>query len=349
MLFKQLRKHKFRETLSRNQELNLCLVTGACGFVGSHLVESLASQGFSVRATDLPNANQKYLPIANNVQFVPADLTQLNEVKIIVSEVTKIFHTAGIFRFDFPKKLMYKVNVGGSTNLFHASLSENISHFVNWSSAMIYGTLKYTPADENHPINPEEIYSESKWIQEQMGQSYYEENGLPVTSLRPTAIYGPRSFYGTSRAFLSANKWIPGIPGSGTPIQHHVHVIDVVRAAIFVSENSKTVGEVFNVADDNPISVEDSFQILSEIFGRNPPKRHIPKKLVYIYAFLDRFWNKIWRKTSLFEKGALPLLFSDHIYDNTKLKQLGFSYSVPNFKTGILPVIQWYRENGYIK
>jgi nucleoside-diphosphate-sugar epimerase len=328
----------------------ICLVTGACGFVGSHLVDALVSQGISVRATDLFNANRQYLPSSEIVEFVPADLTKPEEVRTIVASVSTIFHPAGIFRFDTSRKTLYKVNVEGSTNLFSAALSEDISHIVNWSTAMIYGSLDYSPADEKHPIHPEEPYSESKWVQEQIGFSFFEENGLPVSSLRPTAIYGPRSLYGTSQAILAlANKKIFGIPGSGKTIQHHVHVKDVVNAAIFISKSSKTIGEAYNVADDVPISIEDSFRIISEILNTNPPKFHIPKWLVFFYAYFDRFWNKLRRKDSLFDKTGLNLIFSDHIFDNTKLKELGFSYSILDIQTGIKSTLQWYQENGYIK
>jgi nucleoside-diphosphate-sugar epimerase len=332
-----------------DQESDVYLVTGACGFVGSHLVDILLKQGFCVRATDLKSANRQYLPISDKLEFVPADLTVPEEVKSVVNGVTKIFHTAGIFRFDFNRKLLYKVNVEGSTNLFSAVLKEEISHLVNWSTAMIYGTLKYIPADEHHPIRPEESYSESKWLQEQMALSFVEENGLPISSIRPTAIYGPRSLYGTSRLILAlANKKIFGIPGNGKTIQHHVHVNDVVNASIFIANNPKTIGEAYNIADDFPISIEESFRVLLDFFNHNLPKIHFPNFTVSFYGYLDRLWNRLIGKTSLYEKAALPLLFSDHVFKNSKLKQLGFNYTVPNLQTGIKSTLQWYRENGYI-
>ncbi|MFX0086876.1 MAG: NAD-dependent epimerase/dehydratase family protein [Candidatus Hodarchaeota archaeon] len=333
-----------------DQDSDVCLVTGACGFVGSHLVDCLLKQGFYVRATDLKSANRQYLPLTDQLEFVPADLTIPEEAKSVVNGVTKIFHTAGIFRFDFSRKLLYKVNVEGSTNLFSAALMEEISHFVNWSTAMIYGTLKYTPADEHHPIRPEESYSESKWLQEQMALSFYEENGLPISSIRPTAIYGPRSLYGTSRLILAlANKKIFGIPSNGKTIQHHAHVNDVVNASIFIANDPRTIGEAYNIADDLPVSIEESFRVVLDFFEHDIPKIHFPKFLVSLYGYLDRFWNMITGKTSLYEKAALPLLFSDHIFNNSKLKQLGFIYSVPNLQTGIKSTLQWYRKHGYIK
>ncbi len=337
-------------SLELNKEKDLCLVTGACGFVGSHLVDFLASRGFSVRATDLKEVNRKYIPSSDNVEFVPADLTLPEELPAILQRVTKIFHPAGIFRFGAPTKQLFKVNVKGTTNLLSAALSEdNISHIVNWSTAMVYGSLNYTPADENHPIHPEDPYSESKWVQEQIALSFFQENELPVSIIRPTAIYGPRSFYGTSQALLALVKGkIFGIPGDGTTIQHHVHVNDVVQAAIFLSSKPDSAGEIYNVADDVPTSIEESFRIVSELIDKKPPKFHIPKWLVFLYGYLDRFWNKLIRKTSLYENTSLKLIFSDHIFENTKLKSLGFHYTVPSFETGIEETLKWYKKHGYV-
>ncbi|MHA2203999.1 MAG: NAD-dependent epimerase/dehydratase family protein, partial [Candidatus Hodarchaeales archaeon] len=186
-------------------------------------------------------------------------------------------------------------------------------------------------------------------IQEQIALSYFEENGLPISIIRPTAIYGPRSFYGTTKALLAlVNGKILGIPGNGKTIQHHVHVYDVVRADIFMSSKKKAIGEIFNVADNAPVSIEESFRIVTDLINKKPPRFHIPKWLVYFYGYIDRFWNKLLRKTSLYEKTSLKLLFSDHTFDNDKLKGLGFEYSVPSFQIGIETTLEWYKQQGYI-
>ncbi|MFX0013360.1 MAG: NAD-dependent epimerase/dehydratase family protein [Promethearchaeota archaeon] len=332
------------------EEENIYLVTGACGFVGSHLVDSLVSQGHYVKATDLKNANRIYLPSSENIEFIPADLTKPQDISQILDGVTIVYHPAGIFRFGAPPNLLYKVNVEGTRNLLSAALSQNISHIINWSTAMVYGTLEYTPADENHPVHPEDPYSESKWVQEQVALSFFEENELPVSVIRPTAIYGPRSFYGTSNALLALVKGkIFGIPGDGKTIQHHVHVNDVVRAAIFLSRENKAKGEVYNIADEVPISIEESFRIVSELIKKKPPKFHIPKELIFLYGYFDRLYTKIIRRASLFEKTSLKLIFSDHVFDNTKLKNLGFRYSIPDFRRGIEATLLWYKQQGYVK
>ncbi|MFW9779045.1 MAG: NAD-dependent epimerase/dehydratase family protein [Candidatus Heimdallarchaeota archaeon] len=329
----------------------LCLVTGACGFVGSHLIEALVSNGFKVRATDLAPSLCRYLPSdrSANIEFVPADITDTSQIRSLVQGVKIVFHTAGIFRFDVSPRILDRVNVEGTENLFSALLGEDISHVVNWSSAMIYGKLQYTPAKETHPICPEDPYSESKWAQEQVGMKYYNENGINITSIRPTAIYGPRSFYGTGRLLVAlANRKVLGIPGSGKTIQHHVFVEDVVRAAIFIAKEAKTTGQSYNVADEHPISIEESFDIVKSLYGYDVPKIHFPRLVVLAYGFLDRFLNRLLNKSSLYEKTALSLLFSDHIYDNTKLKRLGFQYLTPGFENGIIPTVGWYLNEGLI-
>ena len=328
----------------------LSLVTGACGFVGSTLVDLLLTQGLRVRATDLPYANLVYLPSNDQLEFIAADLTDPQDIKNIVQGVTHIYHPAGIFRFNAPKKLLNKVNVQGTTNLINAALSEPIIHFVNWSTAMVYGTLKHLPADETHPISPEEPYSQSKWLQEQMTLSFYEENDFPISIIRPTAIYGPRSMYGTALAIRAfAEGRIFGIPGNGQTIQHHVHVVDVCRAANFIANNKQTIGRIYNIADNNPLSLIQTLECLAGFTTKKVPKMHIPRRLVLFYGALDRLYNTIREGESLFEKAALNLLFSDHIFDNTRLKKIGFEYSYPSFKQGIQETLLWYKTQGIIK
>lgn len=325
----------------------LYLVTGACGFVGSNLVDFLLTQGLKVRATDLPNANTIYIPSNSRLEFIPADLTDPQNIKKIIQGVTHIYHPAGIFRFNASEKLLYKVNVLGTSNLLSSALSENIVHIVNWSTAMVYGTLNHIPADETHPISPNEPYSQSKWAQEQIALSFYEENGLPLSIIRPTAIYGPRSMYGTAlaiRAFLEGK--IFGIPGNGQTIQHHVHVIDVIRAANFITNTKQTIGQIYNIADEEPLSLIQTLECLAEFTNQKVPKIHIPRRLVFLYGVLDRLYNTIRGGESLFEKAALNLLFSDHIFDNTLLKKLGFEYSIPSFKQGIRETLLWYKTQG---
>ena len=167
------------------------LVTGASGFTGSYMVKNLLEHGYDVRVLVRPKSNiseLKTLP----VEFSFGDLTNKQDVEQAVHGVSKIFHIAALYReANVSDQAYWDVNVTATEHIMQAALQHNVERVVHCSTCGVHGHIKQPPADETTPVEPEDIYQETKWQGEQVAMRYYHEHQLPVTVVRPVGIYGP--------------------------------------------------------------------------------------------------------------------------------------------------------------
>ena len=325
----------------------LFLVTGACGFVGSHMADFLLSKGHAVRATDLEAKSSVINRLG--IEFIKADLTRKEALKDLFENVDYVFHTAAIFDYWAPWEILYKVNVEGTKNLCEIALDSDIKSMVIWSSGAVYGVPKQVPVKETDKIAPINNYGKSKALQEKVALKFYEENGLPIIILRPASIYGPRSKYGTSIIlFLMAKGLLKAIPGNGKPKPALVHVRDVVGAAYFLCDKKRAVGEIFNIADDSKYTVEELLLAVAKMLNVKIYRFHIPMWIINLLADISEFYAKITGKRPLVEKDAIRYLAYDSLMDNSKIKSFGYKLVYPDALIGLRETIKWYKKAGWI-
>ncbi len=325
----------------------LFLVTGACGFVGSHMVDFLLSKGHTVRATDLKAKSH----VANRLgtEFIKADLTRKETLKSLFENVDYVFHIAAIFDYWAPWEILYKVNVEGTKNLCETALDFDIKNMVIWSSGAVYGVPKQVPVKETDKTAPVNKYEKSKALQEKVALKFYEENGLPIVILRPASIYGPRSKYGTAiLLFLLAKGWLRAIPGDGKSRPALVHVRDVVGAAYFLHDKREAIGEIFNIADDSKYTVEELLLAAAKTLNVKIYRIHIPMWILNLLASLSECYAKITGKRPLIERDAIRYLTYDSLMDNSKIKSLGYKLVYPDALIGLKETIDWYKRAGWI-
>jgi len=285
----------------------LNVVTGACGFVGSHLVKLLLADNQKVIATDLPKAfshpkNQMIfkslgIDFSNpNCQVVPADLTDIKSIgKVFEQPVTHFFHTASLYDYSAPMEILKKVNIDGGINVFElASKKETIKRFIHWSTCGVFGkphtaregelcnipfaehefssSPRNTPIEEDAPrgTNLVNDYSVTKFKQEQIAWQYYREKGLPLIVVRPAPLYGAGSDYGHGGIVLTINKGLlPAIPSdTRNYITTSVHVEDMAGFALYIADKDFALGEDYNVVDDSIISYYDFIKYIALLLGR---------------------------------------------------------------------------------
>lgn len=352
-------------------------LTGASGFIGSHLAEELVEAGCSVKAvgrekSDLSCAEQA------GCEIIRTDLDDISSLKKAMKGCDVVIHAAAIFNFDVPMDVMRKVNVEGTENVCKAATQAGVKKFLMFSTVGVYGRPVKVPCKEEDPKNPRNPYEITKWESEKVAFRYHKEHGLPVFAIRPTLVYGPRSRYGViqylcSLTSLKINYKLKKLPIlKGGPKSHMVHAKDVTRAIVFLMKRDDVIGNSYNIVDESPLTVEEYFRTLLNCVGLEPKakipyspfvwrktaefaanKGHILVKRLNKRILKD--WEKIVKEHNLV-RGFDPALHldwllyasADHYYDNSKIKALGFEFKYPKFTDELKNVVEWYRENRWL-
>lgn len=250
------------------------LVTGAGGFIGSHLVDELLNKGAEVTAFVHYNARNdwgmlegRYNDKTPNLTVIAGDVTDSLFVKKAVSEKEYVFHLAALIGIPYsyvaPESYI-NTNVKGTLNIMQACLDAGVKRVVHTSTSEVYGTAQYTPIDEQHPLQGQSPYSASKIGGDKIAESFYCSFELPVTTIRPFNTFGPRQ---------STRAVIPTIItqaltsnsiklGSLTPIRDLTYVADTVQGFIKFAESKKTIGKTVNTGSGREVTIGDLANII---------------------------------------------------------------------------------------
>jgi NAD dependent epimerase/dehydratase len=310
------------------------LVTGAGGFIGSHLVELLVERGASVRAfvhynsrSDWANLEQLPADVLDQVEVVSGDVADPFGVRRAVEGCDTVFHLAALIGIPYSyvaPQTYVTTNVVGTLNVLEAVRACEGTRMVHTSTSETYGTAQYTPIDERHPLVGQSPYSASKVGADKMAESYYRSFGTPVATLRPFNTYGPRQ---SLRAVIPtvAAQALAGGPvrlGSLTPVRDFTFVTDTARAFIAVAESDAALGQTLNAGNGKGITIGEVARMILEIVGSDAE----------IVADEDRVRPG---QSEVFELLA----------DASRLRELtGWAPEVP-LREGLQRVVEWLRGN----
>jgi NAD dependent epimerase/dehydratase len=256
------------------------LVTGADGFIGSHLVEELARQGRSVRAFVLYNALDSWgwldaAPddIKRSVEVVAGDVRDRGSVLQALTGCTSVLHLAALIGIPYSYRAAESyldVNVRGTLNVVEIARGLNLSKVVVTSTSEVYGTAQFVPITEEHPLVGQSPYAATKIAADQLALSYQKSFGVPVAVARPFNTFGPRQ---SSRAVIPTvmTQIADGARtiklGALHPTRDFTFVADTVRGLIAVHDSAKSVGEVINLGTGFEISIGDLARLIAEVMG----------------------------------------------------------------------------------
>lgn len=256
------------------------LVTGADGFIGSHLTELLVREGYQVRALALYNSFNDWgwletIKDLNKVDVVTGDIRDPFFCNEITKNIDIVFHLAALIAIPFSYKApqsYVETNVTGTLNICKAALENKVKRVMHTSTSEVYGTARYVPIDEKHPLQPQSPYSASKIGADAMAMSFYLSFGLPVTIARPFNTFGPRQ---SARAVIptiisqiaSGKKEIS--LGDVTPTRDFNFVEDTCLGMLKVATSEKTIGQTVNIGSNREISIEDTFNLIKKIMNKN--------------------------------------------------------------------------------
>lgn len=255
------------------------LVTGAGGFIGSHLCESLVRRGASVRALVRYTSRRHEGNLAEltpevreaiDVRF--GDLRDGDFATRLVHETNVVFHLGASisvpYSFAAPREVVM-TNVEGTLNMLCAARDAGVARMVQMSSSEVYGTAQYTPIDEQHPLHVQSPYAASKVAADKLAESFQLSFGVPVVVARPFNTYGPRQSLRAVIAVVVAQALAGGELklGALTPTRDFVYVADNVAALMALAEHDD-VGGTFNIATGVDVSVADVVAVVGDLLGR---------------------------------------------------------------------------------
>ena len=256
------------------------LVTGADGFIGSHLTEELVRQGHSVRAFVLYNSFNSWgwldsaVPgIKSSLDVFAGDIRDPHGVKTAMKGCDVVLHLAALIAIPYSyhsPDTYIDTNVKGTLNIVQAARELGVQKVVHTSTSEVYGTAKFVPITEDHPLQGQSPYSASKIGADQIAMSFYNSFNTPVSIIRPFNTYGPRQ---------SARAVIPTVItqiadgqrklklGALHPTRDFNYISDTVRGFIAIAESDHSIGEVINIGSNYEISIGDTVKMIAEIMG----------------------------------------------------------------------------------
>lgn len=311
------------------------LVTGADGFIGSHLVESLMEKGYEVKAFVYYNSFGKWgwldtLPKEkqNEIEIFAGDIRDPNGVRTAMKGVAQVFHLAALiaipFSYHSPDSYV-DTNIKGTLNVLQAARELETEKIMITSTSEVYGTAQYVPIDEKHPFQGQSPYSATKIGADRLAESFYRSFQLPVSIVRPFNTFGPRQ---SARAVIPTiiSQLLAGKEeiklGALTPVRDFNYVKDTAAGFIAIAESDCTIGQEINIASQREISIGDLAEV---IIGQiNPDARIICDE----------------QRLRPDKSEVVRLLGS-----NAKIKELTDWEQQYTFEQGIAATIEWMRRN----
>lgn len=311
------------------------LVTGADGFIGSHLTEMLVEQGYDVKAFAYYNSFNTWgwldtLPKdkLDQIEVFTGDIRDPNGVRTAMKGMEQVFHLAALiaipFSYHSPDSYV-DTNIKGTLNVLQAARELETERIMVTSTSEVYGTAQYVPIDEKHPYQGQSPYSATKIGADRLAESFYRSFNMPISIVRPFNTFGPRQ---SARAVIPTiiSQLLAGKEeiklGSLTPTRDFNYVKDTAAGFIAISKSNKTIGEEINIATQQEISIGD---LAKEIISQINPKAKI-------ICDEERLRP---------EKSEVNRLLGS----NKKIQELTDWKQRYTFAQGIEETIQWIKEN----
>ncbi len=315
------------------------LVTGADGFIGSHLVETLAAAGCDVLAVACYNSFNSWgwldtLPAETlgSVEVITGDIRDAAWTRSVVKEAEVVFHLAALIAIPFSYRsveLYMDTNIRGTVNILQAAGECGVGRVLMTSTSEVYGTAVYTPIDENHPLQAQSPYSATKISAEMMAESFHRSFGLPVVIARPFNTYGPRQ---SARAVIPAiiTQVLSGERrirlGALHPTRDFNYVRDVCKGLVLLAACDEAVGRRVNIGSMSEISIGGLAAMISELAGAG----------VEIVTEEERMRP---------EKSEVERL----VCDNSLMRRLTGWEPETSLRKGLSMTIEWFREGGNLE
>lgn len=324
------------------------MVTGATGFLGSALVAELITRRQTVRilARDGKRARQQF---GDAVTIIPGDVTDAAQVQQAVEGASVIYHLAGcLYHPSIPEELYRRTHVEGTRTLLQACLGQTqLRRIVHASTTGVQGITGETPAAEDAPFAPTNVYEATKLEGELLALGAFHEQGLPVTVVRPGLVYGPGDLH-LLGFFAALKKGLFRVIDGGKASLHPVYIDDLVAALLLCAECPRATGRSYNIAGERPVTVRELATAIAHALGRELPVGNIPLWLANLASDVFAVMPGMKGERAPLTRSRVKFLTNSRVYDITRARsELGYAPKV-GLEEGMGLTASWYYKHHYL-
>jgi nucleoside-diphosphate-sugar epimerase len=316
------------------------LITGAGGFIGSHLVDSQLEHGNQVRAVDIHLDLLRHQAAHPCLEAIRGDITENEFVQKIVQEIDVVYHLASAHLDVSLSDEHYRhVNVGATLSLLDAAEQAGVMRFVHCSSVGVIGDVKQPPANETTECHPVNIYERTKLEGERIALDFTHRTGFPVVIVRPAWVYGPRCPR-TSKLFLTIAKGRFPIFGKGRNLRHPVYISDAIHGLELCAETADVEGEVFIIAGETPVESRELVSMIRKQLNVRTPQIHLPLFLGQTAGATLEFTFKLIGRQPPFSRRSIDFFLKHNAYTIAKAQSRLHYQPQVDLYTGIQKMIR---------
>jgi nucleoside-diphosphate-sugar epimerase len=316
------------------------LITGAGGFIGSHLVDSQLGQGQHVRAVDLHLDLLEHQAAHPCLEAIRGDITKKEIVQKLVKDIDLVYHLASAhLDVRLSDEHYRQVNVGATLSLLEAARQAGVKRFVHCSSVGVIGDVKYPPADETTACHPVNIYERTKLEGERAALDFARRTGFSVVVVRPAWVYGPRCPR-TAKLFRTIAKGRFPIFAGGRNMRHPVYISDAIRGLELCAETAAIHREVFIIAGEYPVESRELVSMIREQLNVRTPQIYLPIYLGQAAGLALELSFKLMGRQPPFSRRSMDFFLKHNAYKITKAQsKLNYQPQV-DLRTGIQKTIE---------
>lgn len=316
------------------------LVTGAGGFIGSHLVHSQLAQGNTVRAADLAVEQLDFLAGHPRLETVRGDITDNGQAGALVDGIDVVYHLASAhLDVSQPQSHYHRVNVAATGQLLSAARAAGVRRFVHVSSNGVLGDIEQLPADETTPCHPTNVYERTKLLGEQAALAFSHDTGFPVVVARPAWVYGPRCPR-TARLLRAVGRGRFVMFGSGQTLRHPIYATDAVQGLELCAECGEP-GSVYFLAGERAVSLEELVQTMASVLGVRLRVLRLPVALGITGGYLAQSAFRLLGRRPPISRRTIDFFVKDNAYNTGKAqRELGFR-PFTDLPTGMRQTVRW--------
>lgn len=316
------------------------LITGAGGFIGSHLVDSQLEHGHHVRAVDLHLELLRHQAAHPRLQVIRGDITEKDIVRELVEGIDVVYHLASAhLDVSLSDEHYHRVNVGATRSLLEAARQEGVRRFVHCSSVGVIGDVEHPPANETTECNPVNIYERTKFEGERTALDFACRTGFSVVVVRPAWVYGPRCPR-TTKLFRTISKGRFPIFGSGTNLRHPVYITDAIQGLELCAETPDIDGEVFIIAGEVPVESRELVNLISQELNVRTQKIYLPLFLGQAAGLALELTFKLVGRQPPFSRRSMDFFLKHNAYTIAKAQSILNYQPQVNLLTGIQKTIE---------